>query len=121
MHTPPGFAPSHRLPTVLPGTALAFAYAGSRLVVRGSVETPTIPTLDELVAAGLDGTRRYLGEIVHENRLMYNRASGHRSVNYGSYGNYGNVGNFGSPGNAGSIGSVGGFEDIPLDRLGQSA
>ena len=63
MHTPPGFAPSHRLPAVLPGTALAFAYAGSRLVVRGSVETPTIPTLDELVAAGLDGTRRYLGEI----------------------------------------------------------
>ena len=69
----------------------------------------------------IDMRGRYLGEIIHENRLMYNRASAHRSVNYGSYGNYGNVGNFGSPGNAGSIGSVGGFEDIPLDRLGQGA
>jgi hypothetical protein len=69
----------------------------------------------------IDMRGRYLGEIVHENRLMYNRSSGHRSVNYGSYGNYGNVGNFGSPGNAGSIGSIGGFEDIPLDRLGQDA
>jgi hypothetical protein len=52
---------------------------------------------------------------------MYNRSSGHRSVNYGSYGNYGNVGNYGNPGNYGSIGVIGGFDDIPLERLGQGA
>lgn len=69
----------------------------------------------------IDMRGRYLGEIVHENRLMYNRSSGHRPVNYGSYGNYRNVGNFGNPGNEGSVGSIGGFEDIPLDRLGSDA
>ena len=63
MHTPPGFAPAHRLPAVLPGTALGFAYSGTRLVVRGSVESPVIPTLAELDAAGLAGDRHYLGEI----------------------------------------------------------
>jgi len=67
----------------------------------------------------IDMRGRYLGEIVCDNRLMYNRGSPHRSVNYGSYGNFGNVGNFGNPGNFGSIGAIGGFEDIPLDRLGQ--
>ena len=63
MHTPPGFAPAHRLPAVLPGTALGFAYSGARLVVRGSVESPMIPTLAELDAAGLAGERHYLGEL----------------------------------------------------------
>ena len=63
MHTPPGFTPAHRLPAVLPGTALGFAFSGARLVVRGSVESPVIPTLAELDAAGLSGDRHYLGEI----------------------------------------------------------
>ena len=63
MHTPPGFAPAHRLPAILPGTALGFAYSGAKLVVRGSVESPVIPTLAELAAAGLAGDRHYLGEL----------------------------------------------------------
>ncbi|CAG0980167.1 NAD+ diphosphatase [Burkholderiales bacterium] len=63
MHTPPGFAPSHRLPAVLPGTALGFAFSGPKLVVRGSVAAPAIPTLDELDAAGLAGDRHYLGDL----------------------------------------------------------
>ena len=63
----------------------------------------------------IDMRGRYLGEIVHENRLMYNRNSCHRSVNYGNHGNYGNVGNYGNPGNYGSIGAIGGFDDIPLE------
>ena len=63
MHTPPGFAPAHRLPAVLPGTALGFAFSGTRLVVRGSVESPVIPTLAELDAAGLAGDRHYLGKL----------------------------------------------------------
>lgn len=67
----------------------------------------------------IDMRGRYLGEIVYENRLMHNRYSSHRSANYGNYGNYGNIGNYGNPGNVGSIGSIGGFEDIPLECLGQ--
>lgn len=54
----------------------------------------------------------YLGEIVHQNRLMYNLSSPYRSVNFGNYGNYGNVGNYGNPGNYGSIGSIGGYRDV---------
>jgi hypothetical protein len=62
----------------------------------------------------IDMSGRYLGEIVQGNRLMYNRSSPHRSVNYGNYGNYGNVGNYGNPGNYGSIGMIGGYEDVRL-------
>jgi hypothetical protein len=60
---------------------------------------------------------RYLGEIVHGNRLLSNRASPHRGTNFGSYGNYGNVGNYGNPGNYGSIGMIAGFEDVDPERL----
>lgn len=67
----------------------------------------------------IDMSGNYLGEIVHENRLMYNRGSSHCSVNYGNRGSYPNAGNFGSADNCGTIGKVGGFEDIPLERLGQ--
>ena len=62
-HAHAGFAPAHGLPAVLPGTALGFAFSGTRLVVRGSVESPVIPTLAELDAAGLAGDRHYLGEL----------------------------------------------------------
>ena len=55
---------------------------------------------------------RYLGEIICQNRLMYNANSPYRSVNFGNYGNYGNVGNYGNPGNYGSIGNVGGYRDV---------
>lgn len=65
----------------------------------------------------IDMRGKYLGEIVHENRLLYRRNSGHQSTNFGNYGNYGNAGNYGNPGNAGSIGTVGGYEDIPAERL----
>ena len=62
MHTPSGFNPSHRLPGEVAGTALAFAFRGTKLVVGGSEETPAIPTLDALAAAGIEGTQLYLGE-----------------------------------------------------------
>lgn len=65
----------------------------------------------------IDMHGRYLGEIIHDNRLLYNRSSPYKSVNYGNYGNYGNVGNYGNPGNHGNIGTVAGFEDISPDRL----
>ncbi len=63
MHTPAGFAPSHVLPALLPGTGLAFAYSDVKMLVGGDESVPTIPTLDELAAAGVDGIRRYLGEL----------------------------------------------------------
>lgn len=64
----------------------------------------------------IDMSGQYLGEIVQKNRLMYNRQSPYRSVNFGNHGNYGNVGNYGNPGNHGSIG-IGGYEDIPEEQL----
>jgi len=63
VHTPTGFTPSHVLPALLPGTALAFAYSDAKLLVGGDEQTPAIPTLAELGAAGVDGVRHYLGEL----------------------------------------------------------
>jgi len=63
MHTPAGFIPSHRLPALLPGTALAFVFADAKLLVAGTHDAPTVPTLDELARAGIDGDRHYLGEL----------------------------------------------------------
>jgi hypothetical protein len=54
---------------------------------------------------------RYLGEIVHGNRLMFNRANPYRSTSFGAYGNYGN------PGNQGSIGTIGGYKDVEAEWL----
>ena len=60
----------------------------------------------------IDMSGRYLGEIVHDDRLMFNRATPYRSTNFGVYGNYGNAGNYGNPGNHGNIGIVGGYDDV---------
>jgi hypothetical protein len=65
----------------------------------------------------IDMSGRYLGEIVHGNRLMFNRANPYRSTNFGAYGNYGNAGNYGNPGNHGSIGTIGGYEDVEAEWL----
>lgn len=62
----------------------------------------------------IDMNGRYLGEIIFDNRLMYNTMSSYKNMNYGVYGNYGNVGNYGNPGCYGSIGVPGGYRDIRL-------
>jgi len=62
----------------------------------------------------IDMRGKYLGEIVSQDRLMYNRNSQHKNVNYGNYGNYGNVGNYGNPGIRGSIGNVAGYTDVDI-------
>ncbi|HEY1463303.1 MAG TPA: hypothetical protein VGF44_07790 [Terriglobales bacterium] len=62
----------------------------------------------------IDMRGHYLGEIVFKNRLMYNKSSPHRSVNYGNYGNYGNAGNYGNPGNYGNIGTVARAISVPF-------
>lgn len=63
MHTPLGFAPSHRLPADLPGGTLAFAFSGTKLVARGDAGAATIATLADLDAAGLAGERHFLGDL----------------------------------------------------------
>jgi hypothetical protein len=88
--------------------------------VNGQLHAPTGQNVGHYLEEQgifIDMYGRYLGEIVHENRLMYNRTSTHNSVNYGTYGNYGNVGNYGNPGNYGSIGTIGGYEDIATPWL----
>jgi NAD+ diphosphatase len=62
MHTPAGFVPSHVLPAALPGDAHAFAFRADRiLVLAGADEAVTIPTLDTLRQAGVDGVTHFLG------------------------------------------------------------
>jgi len=88
--------------------------------VNGQLHAPTGQNLGHYLenqGIVIDMSGRYLGEIVHDNRLMYNRSSPHRSVNYGNYGNYGNVGNYGNPGNYGTIGMIGGYEDVATPWL----
>jgi hypothetical protein len=65
----------------------------------------------------VDISGRYLGEVLHDNRLVSNRTSGYRSTNYSNAGSTGSIGSAGNPGNIGSIGSIGGFEDIDPARL----
>jgi NAD+ diphosphatase len=63
LHTPPGFTPAHVTPSTIPGTSLAFAFAGSKLLVTGDAETPTVPLAGELERARLTGVRHYLGQL----------------------------------------------------------
>jgi len=88
--------------------------------VNGQLHAPTGQNIGHYMESEkvfIDMSGRYLGEIVQDNRLMYNRSSPYKSVNFGSYGNYGNVGNYGNPGNYGSIGIIGGYEDIKTPWL----
>jgi len=63
MHTPDGFVPAHAMPAVLPGATLAFAWSDAKLLVGGTEDTPAVPTLAELAAAGIDGVTHYLGAL----------------------------------------------------------
>ncbi len=70
---------------------------------------------NEKIFISMDG--HYLGEVIYDNRLVYNHSSPYRSVNFGNYGNYGNVGNYGNPGNYGSVSLPSGYEDIDINKL----
>jgi len=65
----------------------------------------------------IDIRGHYLGEIIHNNRLVHARNSPYRSLNFGVYGNYGNAGNYGNPGNTGAISLPSGYEDINIHLL----
>src|SRR5512135_310166 len=61
LETPPGFVSSHTAPPLVPGTALAFAFAGAKLVVGGHEDAPAIPLVDELARSGVEGVQHYVG------------------------------------------------------------
>jgi len=60
----------------------------------------------------IDMNGRYIGEIVHGNRLMFRLGSPHENVSYGDYGDHGNIGGFENPGTAEKIMMIDGFRDI---------
>ncbi len=60
----------------------------------------------------IDLKGRYLGELVQDNRLLYNSAAAIKNSNLGLYGDHGSIGNYGDPGNYGRIGLVAGFQDV---------
>jgi NAD+ diphosphatase len=63
MQTPRGFTPSHVVPAIVAETALAFAFAGAKLLVAGVHDRPAIPLASELERGGVGGTRHYLGRL----------------------------------------------------------
>ena len=63
MYTPEGFVASLLLPATLPDAAFAFAFSGDKMIVGGDEATPVVPTLGELLRAGVDGSRHYLGDL----------------------------------------------------------
>lgn len=85
--------------------------------VNGQLHAPTGQNIGHYLSdyqIFIDMNGRYLGEIVQGNRLMYNRNSSYKNMNFGVYGNYGNVGNYGNPGNYGYIGILSGYDDVTL-------
>ncbi len=62
----------------------------------------------------IDMRGRYLGEIMYDNRLLYNRYSPFRSTPFGIWGDYGTITSHGAPGKLGPIGLPSGFEDVEL-------
>jgi NAD+ diphosphatase len=63
MQTPGGFTPSHFASGIVIDTSLAFAFSGTKLLVRGDEQAPRVPTIAELAHANVDGVRHYLGRL----------------------------------------------------------
>jgi hypothetical protein len=85
--------------------------------VNGQLYSPSGNNIGHFIANYgiiIDMQGNYLGEIILENRLMYNLHSPHRNTNFGNYGNFGNVGNYGNPGNYGSIGQFPGYKKVKI-------
>lgn len=88
--------------------------------VNGELHAPTGQNIGHYLKAEkifIDMRGHYLGEIVRNNRLLFNRQNQHESITYSTSGNHGNAGTFSDPGTQSSIGSISGYEDIPEDRL----
>lgn len=63
MQTPPGFVPSLAAPRMVAPASLAFAFAGTKLLVTGDESAPTVPLAGDLSRAGLTGRTHYLGRL----------------------------------------------------------
>jgi NAD+ diphosphatase len=61
MQTPPGFVPAHAGPDVIPADALAFAFAGAKLLAIDNETAPGIPVIADLERIHVPGRRHYLG------------------------------------------------------------
>lgn len=88
-------------------------------LVNGQLHSPKGKNIGHYIEKDkifIDMHGHYMGEIICETRLMYNRNSPYKSSNYGIYGNYGNAGNYGNPGNYGSIGVISGYCDISIEE-----
>ncbi|MFQ3871525.1 hypothetical protein ABLV94_13150 [Staphylococcus sp. Mo2-7] len=60
---------------------------------------------------------KYIGEIIYEDRLMYNKSSPFKNKKFGIYGETSNGGIYGIPRGRHSIGNITGYTDTNLERL----
>ena len=63
LQTPAGFLPSHAAASRVADSALAFAFAGAKLLIRGDEKAPVVPVAGELVRAGVEGPRHVIGRL----------------------------------------------------------
>lgn len=60
----------------------------------------------------IDMEGHYLGEILYNNRLLYNIYSTYKSTNFGSYRNFGHIGKYENPSVYATIRLLSGYEDV---------
>jgi hypothetical protein len=65
----------------------------------------------------IDMRGRYLGEIVRNNRLLYNVSSRYRQTTFSANATRSSIGNYGNPGKQNNIGRLMGYENVPKSRL----
>jgi hypothetical protein len=88
--------------------------------VNGELHAPTGQNIGHYLpkeAIFIDLRGRYLGEIIHNDRLMYNVSSSYKSKTFGDYGTHSSAGSYGNPGSHSNIGKITGYDDIPTSRL----
>lgn len=62
----------------------------------------------------IDTNGYYLGEVVHENRLLFNTSSALKNSNFGSRAMHGSIGSYGNPGAYGNISVSPHYQDIKM-------
>ncbi|MEP6941185.1 MAG: NUDIX-like domain-containing protein, partial [Rudaea sp.] len=68
MGTPAGFEAGVGMPASLPPATRCFVWRDDKILVRAG-DTPSLPTLDDLLGVGIDGTRHYLGRLDAVDRM----------------------------------------------------
>src|SRR3954447_26588725 len=88
--------------------------------VNGELYTPAGHNIGHYLSRErifIDMHGRYLGEIVRNDRLLYNLSSRYRSTTFSANATRSSVGNYGDPGKQNNIGHFSGYEDVPESRL----